>query len=35
MRSEIDGVIEKINFEEGDEITKDKRLIDISTKELQ
>ena len=35
MRSEIDGVIEKINFEEGDEITKDKRLIDIPTKELQ
>ena len=35
MRSQIDGVIEKINFEEGDEITKDKRLIDISTKELQ
>ena len=35
MRSEIDGVIEKINFEEGDEITKDKRLVDISTKELQ
>ena len=35
MRSEIDGVIEQINFEEGDEITKDKRLIDISTKELQ
>ena len=35
MRSEIDGVIEQIIFEEGDEITKDKRLIDISTKELQ
>ena len=35
MRSEIDGIIEKINFEEGDEITKDKRLVDISTKELQ
>ena len=33
MRSEIDGVIEKIDFEEGDEITKDKRLVDISTKE--
>ena len=35
MRSQIDGVIENINFEEGDEITKDRRLIDISTKELQ
>ena len=35
MRSQIDGVIENINFEEGDEITKEKRLIDISTKELQ
>ena len=35
MRSQIDGVIENIDFEEGDEITKDKRLIDISTKELQ
>ena len=35
MRSQIDGVIEKINFEEGDEIAKEKRLIDISTKELQ
>ena len=35
MRSQIDGVIEKIDFEEGDEITKEKRLIDISTKELQ
>ena len=35
MRSQIDGVIEGINFEEGDEITKEKRLIDISTKELQ
>ena len=33
MRSEIDGVIEKIDFEEGDEITKGKRLVDISTKE--
>ena len=35
MRSQIDGVIENINFEEGDQITKEKRLIDISTKELQ
>ncbi len=35
MRSQIDGVIEDTNFEEGDEITKEKRLIDISTKELQ
>mgnify|MGYP000890167538 FL=1 len=35
MRSEIDGVIEKIDFEEGDEIKKGKRLVDISTKELQ
>ena len=35
MRSEIDGVIEKIDFEEGDEIKKGKRLADISTKELQ
>ena len=35
MRSQIDGVIENINFEEGDELTKEKRLIDISTKELQ
>ena len=35
MRSEIDGVIEKIDFEEGDEITKGKRLVDISTKELR
>jgi len=35
MRSQIDGVIEKINFEEGDEIIKEKKLIDISTKELQ
>ena len=35
MRSQIDGVIENINFDEGDEITKEKRLIDISTKELQ
>ena len=35
MRSQIDGVIENIDFEEGDEITKDQRLIDISTKELQ
>ena len=33
MRSEIDGVIENIDFEEGDEITKGKRLVDISTKE--
>jgi len=35
MRSEIDGVIEKINFEEGDVVSKNKKLIDISTKELQ
>ena len=35
MRSEIDGVIEKIDFKEGDEITKGKRLVDISTKEHQ
>ena len=35
MRSQIDGVIENINFEEGDEIAKEKSLIDISTKELQ
>ena len=35
MRSQIDGVIENIYFEEGDEITKEKKLIDISTKELQ
>ncbi len=35
MRSQIDGVIENIDFEEGDKITKEKRLIDISTKELQ
>ena len=35
MRSQIDGVIENINFEEGEEITKEKQLIDISTKELQ
>ena len=35
LRSEIDGVIEKIDFEEGDEIKKGKRLANISTKELQ
>ena len=35
MRSEIDGVIEIINFEEGDNVAKNKNLIDISTKELQ
>ena len=35
MRSEIDGVIEKINFEEGDEIRKENRMLEISTKELQ
>ena len=35
MRSQIDGVIENINFEEGDEIAKEKRLIDISTNELK
>ena len=35
MRSEIDGVIEKINFEEGNEINKDERMLEISTKELQ
>ena len=34
MRSEIDGVIEKINFEEGNEINKDERMLEISTKEL-
>ena len=35
MRSEIDGVIEKIYFEEGNKIVKEKRMIEISTKELQ
>ena len=34
MRSEIDGVIEEIYFDEGDEIVNNKKLIDISTKEL-
>ena len=34
MRSEIDGVIENIYFDEGDEIVNNKKLIDISTKEL-
>ncbi len=34
MRSEIDGVIENIYFDEGDEIVNSKKLIDISTKEL-
>ena len=34
MRSEIDGVIEEIYFDEGDEIVSSKKLTDISTKEL-
>jgi membrane fusion protein (multidrug efflux system) len=34
MRSEIDGIVEKIYFSEGDEIVKNKKLVDISTKEL-
>ena len=34
MRSEIDGVIENIYFEEGQDIVKNKKLVDISTKEL-
>ena len=34
MRSEIDGVIENIYFVEGEEIVKNKKLVDISTKEL-
>ena len=34
MRSEIDGVIENIYFDEGEEIVKNKKLVDISTKEL-
>ena len=34
MKSEIDGVIENIYFDEGEEIVKYKELIDISTKEL-
>ena len=34
MRSEIDGVIENIYFDEGEEIVKNKQLVDISTKEL-
>ena len=34
MRSEIDGVIENIYFDEGQEIVKNKKLVDISTKEL-
>ena len=34
MKSEIDGVIENIYFDEGEEIVQNKKLIDISTKEL-
>ena len=34
MTSEMDGVIETINFEEADEVKKGKKLINISTKEL-
>ena len=34
MRSEIDGVIENIYFVEGEEIVINKKLVDISTKEL-
>ena len=34
MRSEIDGVIENIYFVEGQEIVKNRKLVDISTKEL-
>jgi len=34
MKSEIDGVIENIYFDEGQEIVKYKKLVDISTKEL-
>jgi len=34
MRSEIDGVIENIHFDEGEEIFQNKKLVDISTKEL-
>ena len=34
MKSEIDGVIEKVYFDEGDEIVTNKKLLDISTKEL-
>ena len=34
MRSEIDGVIENIYFDEGQEIVKNKKLVDISTIEL-
>ena len=34
MKSEIDGVIENIYFDEGDEIVINKKLVDISTKEL-
>ena len=34
MKSEIDGVIENVYFDEGDEIVTNKKLLDISTKEL-
>jgi membrane fusion protein (multidrug efflux system) len=34
MKSEIDGVIENIYFDEGEEIFQNKKLVDISTKEL-
>jgi len=34
MKSQIDGVIENIYFDEGEEIVKNKKLLDISTKEL-
>ncbi len=34
MRSEIDGVIEKVDFEEGDEVSKGRKLINVSTNEL-
>ena len=34
MKSEIDGIIENIYFKEGEQINKDKKLLDISTNEL-
>ncbi|SVE62593.1 uncharacterized protein METZ01_LOCUS515447, partial [marine metagenome] len=34
MRSEIDGVIEKVDFEEGEDVSKGRKLINVSTNEL-
>ncbi|MEC7563597.1 MAG: biotin/lipoyl-binding protein, partial [SAR324 cluster bacterium] len=34
MTSEMEGVIEAVNFEEADEVKKGQKLINISTKEL-